>query len=156
MYRIRYYSQFMHPDEFGKGFLGLIIRCTNWLRWRLEARVQRLVLLYLAREGSLPKNKVDEALQAFRTDDWIEQVEKKTSSPMLVHGAAVPSIPREDMYYAGVGIQSALEAASEQMPVRPRQPHDMIAMYMDKRTAKYARTKFVVIEEEFEGLGKAG
>lgn len=134
MFRIRYYSDVIHPDHFaGKGLLGFAIRTLNWLRWRIEVQVQRLVLRSLAKDGALPAKRQEALQRAFDLDAAEERLEKDRTSPLTEGVERPPSPPptRSERYADGRQ-GSAIDVAvtvDQDLPVRPKRIDDMIARY---------------------------
>lgn len=157
MYHVRYYAQEIHPDEF-RGRLGFWIRVFNFIRWRLEVFVQRLVLRYMANQANLPKEKRFEFRRVFELDDAAEKLLKEQTSPLVqkIELPAQPTVTRSDRYADGRQA-SALEtshAEENDAPLRPKRMNNMIAAYASPdRSKKYGRRYFTADPDgDFEPL----
>lgn len=159
MFRIRYYSDVIHPDHFaGKGLLGAAIRALNWIRWKTETFVQRLVLRALSRDGALPKSRVEVLRKVFDMDVAAEKLEKERTSPLLEKAERPPSPPptRSERYADGRQ-KSAVDVAvnvDKDLPVRPKRIDDMIKRYgAPGREKSYGRGRsFNLTGDSFEPL----
>lgn len=142
MYRVRYYSEMIHPDHFSKGLLGWYIRVLNWLRWRLETCVQHNTLKYLAREGGLPKQRVGVLTREFALDVAQERLEKQQTSPRAPVQPAALAPTREARYVESPSPNVLLEEAATReagLPLRPRPLDEMVARHLDARASRYAK-----------------
>lgn len=159
MFRIRHYSEFIHPDQFkGKGALGLRIRLLNWFRWKLETYVHKLVVLALAREARLPKPRVKELLRSFSIDVKAEAVEKEATSPLYPGSARVfEEMPRARRYAEPERRETLAENVAEksaQAPLRPQSLENLVGMYAAKgRHQRYTGNRRAVVDvDTFEPL----
>ena len=139
MYHVRYYDQAIHPDHFkGKGVLGHIIIALNWLRWRLEVRVQRLTLSWLAKGNSLPDDRLKALKEMFSLDDKAEVLQKKINSPLRQREEG-PAPYRSDRHLASFSSQIE-ESVKLEKPLRPVSMDNLIGQYaFDGRSKRYAR-----------------
>ena len=138
MWHIRYYDKTFFPARF-RGLLGVVIRVLNWIRWRLEVVVQRLVLEYLLREGGAPSAKAVSAREAFAVDVAAERLEEMRSHLPQVD---TPLPPREDPireYESG-----------DELPVRPTAITNLVNAYSSGRAAAYVKGKRKTLVEDFE------
>jgi len=153
VYRVRYYDQSYHPDEFRKGFRGWYIRALNWVRWKLETYIQLQALRYLSKEAALPKKEVGVLTKHFKLDVRAESVEKDQTSPDVV-GPIEPSI-RADVYQEGRQ-RSVLSAAHDDNGKTRPEPIDGLAARYGATTIRqrrYARGRgrhFVGDDRSFE------
>jgi len=155
MFNIRHYDQVIHPHSFSRGWRGRLIRALNWVRWRIEVLVQRLVVTYLAHEGGVPKAQVGVMTRLFGLDVRAERLECERTSPLL----PPPEVaPRGDRYVMSGCPNQALEQASEKSaPLRPVSATEMIGKYINSRAARYAHSRRfkIVNEDAFEPVGQA-
>ena len=144
MFRVRFYDQTFHPDRFNVGFWGLVIRSLNWLRWRLEVYVQKLVLGYISKTGAVPSDRAHQLRKMFDLDDRAERLEKERTSPKIqpVEVPIVDAPLRADKYAGGAQsslIDQVVEAETG-VPQRPTKLDNLIGMYAPALRAKsYAR-----------------
>jgi hypothetical protein len=140
MFRIRFYDQAILPSQL-QGRLGACIKALNWVRWKLEVCVQRLMVSYLADQSLLPKKEKDDLLAMFRVDALQERLECEKSQ--------LPAFSQKAPHRYGIaGVGSSLAAASDK-PLRSVPATDMISRYMDPRLEKYSRGRnFASIRDE--------
>lgn len=143
MFRIRHYHETLHPDSFAKGVRGWWIRALNWLRWKLEVRVQRHVVKYLIKHGQVPN--AQQLLRRFEVDVREEVVRKDSTSPRLLN-VEVPPVPseinaRSARYEAGRqrSVLDTAKTAEDVLPSRPVAISDMASRYgSPPRQQRYA------------------
>jgi hypothetical protein len=145
MFHIRYYSDTYHPHKFSKGVLGLLIRTLNWIRWRTEVLVQRLVLSYLAREKfgpELRKQATKGLVKQFWVDDKYEVLKSE-----------VP--PTHTSLFPDEHTEENLEAVSVNQVTRGADIENLIRRMADrKRSKRYgnrSRAKGLLFED-FEAI----
>lgn len=141
LYLIRYYADEIHPDQFkGGGFRGLLIRGLNFLRWKLEAVVQRLVLRWLADHHAVPKTRVSELMRSFELDVAAENLQHELTSPLRIVDP-LPTADRSERYERG-GPKSVMDQALAEdltLPSRPLPVDNLIASHMTSRASRYAK-----------------
>jgi hypothetical protein len=153
MFRVRFYDRVFIPQSL-TGRLGRVIRAINWVRWKLEVVVQRLMVTYLADEAALLPEERKSVLAQFQVD----VMEEKLQSIKVAAPDPRPLISRGDKY--GVAsITTALAEASGQpeLPSRPQPAGEMIARYMNPKLVRYAKgRRFTVVHdvEDFEPVEK--
>lgn len=137
MFRVRYYDQLIHPDQF-EGRLGFVIRALNWLRWKIEVLVQSLVVRYLIRVNSAPRSVLDD----FRVDVEVEKLQRDLTSPKRVRPLRVEPSERvvQKLDKPADKLGKILGSRSEQ-PVRPVPLNEMIGKYaLSGRGGRYAHS----------------
>lgn len=146
MFKLRFYDQTFHPDQFkGAGFRGWVIRVLNWVRWQLETVVQRTVLRHLSRVGHLSPMRAREMDRAFDLDVAAERLEKERTSPLYPSTqspeAREAPTARSERYAAGAQ-RSALDAVTEpptDAQGRGRRLDNLVGQYgADMRAKRYA------------------
>lgn len=158
MFRVRYYDQAIHPDQF-HGWLGFWIRALNFIRWRLETFVQRLVLRYMSNQASIPKEKRFEFRRVFDLDIAAERLQKEQTSPKTqrIELPQVPNAQRSDRYANGrqkTAVEEAVADAND-APLRPKRMDNMIASYAaPDRSKRYGKSRSFTADPEgdFEPL----
>ena len=164
MFRIRYYDKMLHPDHFKRGLLGRCIISLNWVRWKLETFIQRLVLKFLARHDGVSKTEESRFREIFLLDVEAEALQKKQTSPLLPLRRDEETQPRASRYEGGrfkhLAENTIATEENEQLPNRPIPIDDLIARHgvAPPRARRYAkgRVRFTMREEgDFESVPKA-
>lgn len=143
MFQVRYYSEVFHPSRFKAGLLGLAIRVLNWLRWRLEVMVQRLVLKYFTRENYRPELRKEvetRLLKKFRIDDNFERFKAQLE-------------PNHNLLFSEDGQPPTLDDEVTQQPLGYKDIGAMISRYGNKTRAKRYATRGYgrkILIEDFE------
>jgi hypothetical protein len=161
MYRVRYYGELIHPDNFNKGILGTAIRGLNWVRWKLETFNQRLVLKYMMGEQPIDESKKDSIVKRFILDVEAEKLQKELTSPALVPEVTPEQIHlRAERYQtrghakaADQAVQVEQEAMGTVLPVRPVPIDNLLARLTAQGRAKRytrSRTNPLSMEADFE------
>lgn len=162
MYRVRYYGEMYHPDNFNRGVLGAAIRGLNWARWKLETLNQRLVLKYMLREQPFDEAKKKTLVKKFFLDVEQEKLDKEVTSPKLG-----PELPpevhmRAERYQRRGHAKATDQAVQEEQhggqaaPLMRPIPIDGLAsrMMAQGRARRYTRDRAhpLVIETDFEAV----
>ena len=161
MYHVRYYDKQIHPDTL-KGALGFFIFVLNWIRWKLEVFVQRLMLGYLVKVGGIPRDKEVQLRRMFSMDVQSEKVDMIRTSPKTVTTQEdFPIIERSG--YSGGRFGNALASSDDEsdgeQPVinRPGSIQDMIARYSaPKRVRGYASRHEYFVHDVVDDNGDEG
>ena len=147
MYRIRHYDLFIHPSKFvGAGWRGVAVRALNWVRWKLEVLVQRLVLGVLASRGGFSPEEKQGVLRAFHADVRLEEIEKERTEVAV----PVEVTERADRYLSTFRSELEKEAGAVTAPQRPIPLDDLASRYAQgSRARRYARgRKHTVTNDE--------
>jgi len=155
MYRVRHYDLLIHPAKFkGAGWKGVMVRALNWIRWKLEILVQRLVVDILASRGGFSREEKRGVLEAFRADVELERIEKARTE--VVTSPETETSDRADRYLASFREELEREVGRA-LPTRPVPLDDLASRYAQApRARRYARGRKYTVNDEtdFEPMPK--
>ena len=142
LYYVRYYAEMIHPDRFKGSALGLLIRGVNFMRWKLETAVQRLVLRWMLKHHAVDAERAEQLKRGFELDVAAENLEMTQTSPLRLEEQRMAAA-RAERYSVGAGPVAVMEQAMRdemQLPARPVPPQNLIAAFGGApRTARYAK-----------------
>lgn len=142
LYYVRYYADMIHPDRFKGSARGLLIRGLNFMRWKLETAVQRLVLRWMLDHHAVDAQRGTELKRSFELDVAAENLEMAQTSPLRAEEVRMTAA-RAERYAMGGGLVSTMDAALKEnmeLPKRPMPPQNLIAAFGgEPRTSRYAK-----------------
>jgi hypothetical protein len=132
----------IHPDRFKGSALGLLIRGVNFMRWKLETAVQRLVLRWMLKHHAVDAARAEQLKRGFELDVAAERLEMTQTSPLRLEEQRMAGA-RAERYAGGAGPVAVMEQAMRdemQLPARPVSPQNLIAAFGGaQRTARYVK-----------------